>query len=453
MYDLKSEALRSRAIDDMIYYHRPTLSEIYNGNIDPFIKSRYGEPSAILFHPIFKEYCGSEVVGAISTTFTIGSQLMGLPKNVNGMTCVIETNTGQQFTYNLDGDGHAILVGEGDFHEAKYDDMLLEQAFNLQSYRVYDDDKRAADCARREEEQDFEYEKPVPPGADQLLGDEPAPGLAVNKVSGGGRDPLVVMNVRIYPSSMFEGQYMTRAPAIYALVISLIFLVTSATFLIYDCLVQKRQDEVLKTAVKSTKIINNLFPSNVRDRLFNDADENETDVPGLGSQDNCAEGYRCGDAGDDDNNHAAILKEGETAFSGSKTKVNDADKRRRTKSLSGLKPSHVGRAGGRLAKTSSNLVEFSDDTTRTLSTSKSIGRSVQGPPIADLFTDTTVMFADIAGFTAWSSEREPVQVFQLLEALYREFDRTAKRAGVFKVETIGDCYGEWMSILMPSKAT
>jgi hypothetical protein len=36
-------------------------------------------------------------------------------------------------------------------------------------------------------------------------------------------------------------------------------------------------------------------------------------------------------------------------------------------------------------------------------------------PIADLFTDCTVMFADIAGFTAWSSVREPGQVFLLLE--------------------------------------
>ena len=39
-------------------------------------------------------------------------------------------------------------------------------------------------------------------------------------------------------------------------------------------------------------------------------------------------------------------------------------------------------------------------------------------PIADLFPDVTVMFADIAGFTAWSSTREPAQVFELLETLY-----------------------------------
>jgi Adenylate and Guanylate cyclase catalytic domain len=42
-------------------------------------------------------------------------------------------------------------------------------------------------------------------------------------------------------------------------------------------------------------------------------------------------------------------------------------------------------------------------------------------PIADLFPETTILFADIAGFTAWSSVREPSQVFILLETLYRAF--------------------------------
>ena len=55
-------------------------------------------------------------------------------------------------------------------------------------------------------------------------------------------------------------------------------------------------------------------------------------------------------------------------------------------------------------------------------------------PIADLFTDTTVLFADIAGFTAWSSVREPTQVFTLLESVYGTFDSIAARRGVFKVE-------------------
>ena len=53
----------------------------------------------------------------------------------------------------------------------------------------------------------------------------------------------------------------------------------------------------------------------------------------------------------------------------------------------------------------------------------------------------SIIVADIAGFTSWSSKRQPVEVFKLLETLYGHFDRIARRRKVFKVETIGDWYG------------
>lgn len=59
-------------------------------------------------------------------------------------------------------------------------------------------------------------------------------------------------------------------------------------------------------------------------------------------------------------------------------------------------------------------------------------------PLADLFKETTILFADLAGFTAWSSEREPTQVFMLLEAIYKDMDRAAKKLSVFKVETVSE---------------
>jgi hypothetical protein len=60
-------------------------------------------------------------------------------------------------------------------------------------------------------------------------------------------------------------------------------------------------------------------------------------------------------------------------------------------------------------------------------------------PIAELYPDTTVVFCDIAGFTAWSASRQPWEVFHLLETLYGAFDEIARQRKVFKVETIGDC--------------
>ena len=64
-----------------------------------------------------------------------------------------------------------------------------------------------------------------------------------------------------------------------------------------------------------------------------------------------------------------------------------------------------------------------------------------GPePISYSFSCATVMFADIAGLTWWISNRNPVDVFQLLELLFKEFDIVGLQTGFFKVSTIGDCY-------------
>ncbi|CAB9513950.1 Receptor-type guanylate cyclase gcy [Seminavis robusta] len=61
-------------------------------------------------------------------------------------------------------------------------------------------------------------------------------------------------------------------------------------------------------------------------------------------------------------------------------------------------------------------------------------------PVADLFPSATVLFADIKGFTPWSSVRSPAEAFCLLESLYDTWDRLAQKRRVFRVETIGDCY-------------
>ena len=74
-----------------------------------------------------------------------------------------------------------------------------------------------------------------------------------------------------------------------------------------------------------------------------------------------------------------------------------------------------------------------------------------GGPIAQLYHDTTVMFADIKGFTQWSADRQPTQVFHLLETIYGAFDVLAKSFGVFKVETIGDTYLAVVGLPNPRK--
>ena len=61
------------------------------------------------------------------------------------------------------------------------------------------------------------------------------------------------------------------------------------------------------------------------------------------------------------------------------------------------------------------------------------------------------MFADMEGFTAWSSMRDPSSVFHLLETIYSSFDAVADKRGVFKVETVGDCYVAVCGLPEPNK--
>lgn len=52
----------------------------------------------------------------------------------------------------------------------------------------------------------------------------------------------------------------------------------------------------------------------------------------------------------------------------------------------------------------------------------------------------TVLFSDIVGFTTLSTQLQPQEVMTLLHSLFYKFDTTCEKAGIFKVETIGDGY-------------
>ena len=61
-------------------------------------------------------------------------------------------------------------------------------------------------------------------------------------------------------------------------------------------------------------------------------------------------------------------------------------------------------------------------------------------PIAEHFDDVTILFSDIVGFTPLSAHLEPIQLVNLLNQIFSEFDQLAHRYGVEKIKTIGDAY-------------
>jgi adenylate cyclase len=60
--------------------------------------------------------------------------------------------------------------------------------------------------------------------------------------------------------------------------------------------------------------------------------------------------------------------------------------------------------------------------------------------IADGYKSVTILFADLVGFTAKSSDRSPEEVIAFLNQLFTRFDQLAIEHGVEKVKTLGDSY-------------
>ena len=60
--------------------------------------------------------------------------------------------------------------------------------------------------------------------------------------------------------------------------------------------------------------------------------------------------------------------------------------------------------------------------------------------IAERYPETTVLFADLAGFTPWASRTDPDRVIGLLDDLFTRFDGITSQCGLEKIKTIGDAY-------------
>jgi adenylate cyclase len=60
--------------------------------------------------------------------------------------------------------------------------------------------------------------------------------------------------------------------------------------------------------------------------------------------------------------------------------------------------------------------------------------------IADRYDEASVLFADMAGFTARAGETAPDELVQFLNRVFSDFDRLVERHGLEKIKTTGDAY-------------
>ena len=208
----------------------------------------------------------------------------------------------------------------------------------------------------------------------------------------------------IYPTFKFRETYTNSniSPRNSTMGVIFVFVLAGTVFAIHDACISKQTAKVEKAGARTDAIVSSLFPDQVRDRMLLNTSSNHTN-----------DGYS--------SNH-------------SRDGTNTSHKRRARKIQEFYKQGP--------SKTLRNIFEGQKEETVTEEEEEQdiASKLLQTKPIADLFPNATVLFADIAGFTLWSSEREPTDVFVLLETLYGAMDKLANKYRIFKVETIGDCY-------------
>eukprot|EP00339_Tiarina_fusa_P025852 CAMPEP_0117000886 /NCGR_PEP_ID=MMETSP0472-20121206/3077_1 /TAXON_ID=693140 ORGANISM="Tiarina fusus, Strain LIS" /NCGR_SAMPLE_ID=MMETSP0472 /ASSEMBLY_ACC=CAM_ASM_000603 /LENGTH=1264 /DNA_ID=CAMNT_0004700725 /DNA_START=238 /DNA_END=4032 /DNA_ORIENTATION=+ len=217
-------------------------------------------------------------------------------------------------------------------------------------------------------------------------------------------------HMEIYPTQEYEDKYLTNKPWIFFAMALAIFSFLIGMIFFYDRRVEKNYQTIYKRAKQAGAIVSSIFPAAVRQRLYQDEERSR-------------------------NSQGANNPNSGMGADGVPMAVNATKNRIKGFLTDPGADTTVQRHNSMPAE---STLEEMEGSMRVVAAAK--GRDSSDKAIADLFPDVTIIFADVVGFTAWSSQRDPGEVFTFLQNLYQEFDTAARTMGVFKVETIGDCY-------------
>ena len=197
-----------------------------------------------------------------------------------------------------------------------------------------------------------------------------------------------------------KDEYVSNRPWFFLALVLGIFMFGAFVVWCYDRQVQKRQEMVMEEVQKAGAIVSSIFPEAVQRRMLADQDDSKSSNP----------------------------------FKQAAPSGIDAQK---TRIKSFLDNSAADPLPGEVVPTAGDGGENEQETP---GVPNKVELSIKKATFAETYPEVTICFMDITGFSSWSSQREPGEIFTLLQTLYHDFDMIGKEMKVFKVETIGDCY-------------
>lgn len=192
-----------------------------------------GDPWTGLAYPVFDTFdpVSRRTVGVISADVywrRMFSDLLA-PDEI-GVYCVLQNTFNQTMTFRLDGPT-ATYVGQDDLRDTKYADLATEA--HLSDYIS----KLASPISKSYTTADLNTDF-----SDYTL--------------------------TLYPSDDFRERFSNNDDVVFTIVLVMVFLFASLVFMAYDYLVGRRQSTVMARAIASSSIVSSLFPTQVRDQLY-----------------------------------------------------------------------------------------------------------------------------------------------------------------------------------------
>ena len=250
--ELKNFPYFSRVIEGMLETDRPVLTEVDDGNLlsisydHRFSSLEQEEPHSYLMQPIYDSLKKDrEPVAILMAFFRWGNFFEKvLPAHQEGIIIVVYGSCNQTFSYEMIA-GKPSFLGNADFHDRQYDAMGKD--FEIAPFNL----------AQTDDKKYCQY------------------------------------NARIFPSDLFKDEHVTNDPVYFAMAVVACFLLTSLVFVIYDCIVSMRQKRISEQAAKTTKIVNAMYPANVRQRLMDEASSDSNQFKSSGRTSECSSFQDC----------------------------------------------------------------------------------------------------------------------------------------------------------------
>jgi hypothetical protein len=206
-----------------------TLAEINNEWVKDYLSEDedHTEPFSNIYYPVLDGAADAVVLTDDRTSQTRKGKMVAvftmtffwrdliediLPQGSKGLVVVFDSACNQTFTYQINC-REVVYLGVGDRHDSKYDYLETSSSIN------------------------------------DLRGDRSSTGRPLDD------SDECKYKLRIYPSHAMESDFRTSNPVIFTSAAVVIFAFTSLIFIVYDCLVERRQKKIMKKGT-TTQVAN-----------------------------------------------------------------------------------------------------------------------------------------------------------------------------------------------------